>query len=553
MISAELSFFLKVNLAFVLFYAFYRLCLTHDTFFRWRRFTLLAFLAVGWLYPLMNLQTWFPAQISVHPLQEAVVYAQILYTETFVIQPAAIPTATPSLSLFSFQTLVWIYFAGVAALGARFFVQLLLITRLVRRSRTINVQGTPVRLLGKKSGPFSFFHWIFIHRDELENTSKTNEILAHELTHSRQFHSLDVLLSELNCILCWMNPFAWLLQREVRTNLEYLADNQVVLTGYDTKIYQYHLLGLANTQVATTLYNHFNVLPLKKRIMMMNKKRTRKIGRTKYVLFLPLVAGLILVSHIETVARTTGEMYTKITESISAVTSFESEKPTVTEPDKKDSKTLSTLSIAVKSEQKNPESPTLNTKIVYTPTTPLEADELEYAREDLAKRHNVPKEDIEVGKVITDQKELDAIGPNMTKMITYKKKNKETGEWTFHALASGSTTVTHFDGEVENPEKQAQFPGGEQALYKFLAENLKYPEKAQKDRLQGKVVTGFYIEKDGSITEAKIIRSLSPETDKECLRVLHIMPKWEPAENKGEPVRTYFVLPFTFHLSDPKE
>lgn len=84
-----------------------------------------------------------------------------------------------------------------------------------------------------------------------------------------------------------------------------MADQRVLQTGYDYKVYQYHLLGLAHHKAAATLYNSFNVLPLKNRIKMMNKKRTKEIGRTKYLLFLPLAALLLIISNIEAVARTT--------------------------------------------------------------------------------------------------------------------------------------------------------------------------------------------------------------------------------------------------------
>ena len=101
-----------------------------------------------------------------------------------------------------------------------------------------------------------------------------------------------------------MNPFAWLLKTEIRLNLEYLADHKVMESGTNKKAYQYHLLGLANQNRQTGLYNNFNLSHLKNRIKMMNKKRTRTTGHIKYALFAPLTAALLLVSNIETVART---------------------------------------------------------------------------------------------------------------------------------------------------------------------------------------------------------------------------------------------------------
>ena len=142
---------------------------------------------------------------------------------------------------------------------------------------------------------------------ESHTESEISEIITHEETHARQYHSADVLVSEIMCTFCWFNPFVWLMKREVRGNLEYMADHRVLETGHDSKSYQYHLLGLAHHKAAANLSNSFNVLPLKNRIKMMNKRRTKEIGRTKYLMFLPLAALLMIISNIEVVARTTKE------------------------------------------------------------------------------------------------------------------------------------------------------------------------------------------------------------------------------------------------------
>ena len=151
----------------------------------------------------------------------------------------------------------------VIVLAIRFFIQLAGIIRLAFRCQKAKIGNTNVHLLRQASGPFSFFHWIFIHPTS-HTEDELSEILTHEQTHANQWHSIDVLVSEIVCIFCWFNPFAWLMKREIRTNLEYLADNRVLETGHDSKAYQYHLLGLSHHKAAATIYNSFNVLPLKK-------------------------------------------------------------------------------------------------------------------------------------------------------------------------------------------------------------------------------------------------------------------------------------------------
>lgn len=151
-------------------------------------------------------------------------------------------------------------------------IQLSSIFRLVLKSKNINVDQISIRSLSEPANPFSFWQWIFIYLPGLKEDEK-QEILTHEQTHVRQWHSIDVIISEIVNIICWMNPFAWLLKTEIRLNLEYLADHKVMESGTNKKAYQYHLLGLANQNRQTGLYNNFNLSHLKNRIKMMNKKK----------------------------------------------------------------------------------------------------------------------------------------------------------------------------------------------------------------------------------------------------------------------------------------
>ncbi len=97
-------------------------------------------------------------------------------------------------------------------------------------------------------------------------------------------------------------------------------------------------------------------------------------------------------------------------------------------------------------------------------------------------------------------------------------------------------------------EQQAEFPGGQAALMKWLGNNIRYPETAQANDVQGRVIVKFVVEKDGSIGSATIVKGVDKDLDKEALRVVKKMPKWQPGKNNGAPVRSYFTLPVTFKL-----
>ncbi|MBQ8520705.1 MAG: M56 family metallopeptidase [Bacteroides sp.] len=305
--APEWIYLLKVNVGIALFYAFYKLFCCRDTFFQWRRVALLSFLAVSFLYPFLNIRHWVQEQPSMNELAEY--YAALISLDEVTVAEAAPTRHTPdALTVFSY-----IYLTGIVILAVRFLIQLLSIFRLKVIGKPMVVDGVRIISLPEPANPFSFFQWIFAWMPQLEEEGR-KEILTHELTHVRQRHSIDVILSELATIVCWMNPFVWLLKGEIRLNLEYLADNKVAQSVRSTKQYQYHLLGLANQNSQTGLYNHFNVSHLKNRIVMMNKKRTRTTGRIKYALFAPLAATLLLVSNIETVARTTVRIAKEVTQ-----------------------------------------------------------------------------------------------------------------------------------------------------------------------------------------------------------------------------------------------
>lgn len=97
-------------------------------------------------------------------------------------------------------------------------------------------------------------------------------------------------------------------------------------------------------------------------------------------------------------------------------------------------------------------------------------------------------------------------------------------------------------------EKQPEFPGGTQALMKFINENVNYPREAQENGIQGRPIVNFIVEKDGTINDVKIVRSVDPLLDAEALRVAESMPKWSPGKQKGQPVRVRYTLPLVFRL-----
>jgi len=286
-------YLLKLNIALILLFSFYKLMFTGDTFFSWRRATLIGIYLVAMLVPVMDFSAW---------LSNSEGMTSIANEYATVVLPV-VSTSSQGGEVLLWELIVLIVYSVVACvLLLRFLCQLVSIILLKNNSQSSYICDTEVYLLTDDEGPFSFFDWIFIN-PERHKSDEIEEIMMHELTHCQQLHSIDIIFSELFCIIFWFNPFVWLLKREVRLNLEYLADNNVLANGKDNKEYQYHLLGLTYRKNVATITNNFNVLPIKKRIKMMNKKETKGILKAKYALYIPLVAMLLAVSNLEAIAR----------------------------------------------------------------------------------------------------------------------------------------------------------------------------------------------------------------------------------------------------------
>ena len=288
-----IMYLLKLNIALILLFSFYKLMFTGDTFFSWRRATLIGMYLVAMLVPVMDFSVW---------LSNSEGMTSIANEYATVVLPA-VSTSSQGGEALLWELIVLIVYSVVACvLLLRFLCQLVSIILLKNNSQSSYICDTEVYLLTDNEGPFSFFDWIFIN-PERHKSDEIEEIMMHELTHCQQLHSIDIIFAELFCVVFWFNPFVWLLKREVRLNLEYLADNSVLANGKDNKEYQYHLLGLTYRKNVATITNNFNVLPIKKRIKMMNKKETKGILKAKYMLYIPLVTMLLAVSNIETIAR----------------------------------------------------------------------------------------------------------------------------------------------------------------------------------------------------------------------------------------------------------
>ena len=550
-------YFLKINVAIALFYAFYRLFFYKDTFFTWRRTALLCFFAVSAIVPLFNIQTWIEQQEPMAAMAD--LYATVVLPElTLTPQPE---TDWKQLLADGIGIVYWLV---VALLTARFLVQLTGIIRLGRRCPTQKIDDTTVHLLPRPEGPFSFFRWIFVYPDA-HTGEELHEILTHERTHARQWHSIDVMIGELACIVCWFNPFAWLMKREIRTNLEYMADEKVLETGHDSRTYQYHLLGLSHHKAAATIYNSFNVLPLKKRIIMMNKRRTRAIGRTKYLMFLPLAALLMIVSNIEAVARATQKITAEVMEAVTPAETPEVQPQPENivplpkqEPDNIVPSSQPEMNVAPIPQQEKSKKVTYKGKIVDDEAgNPISDVKIivDHKYQSITKSTVNAQGEFRIetspeASILFEHTKSD--GSKLVRFCTPKvlaQMNPDNMVIELIPYIDIKTAATEAD-VYEVVENMPEFPnGGMTALMKYLSDNIRYPEAAHKAGIQGRVTVQFVVGKDGSIGNVSILRGVNADLDAEAIRVISSMPKWKPGTQKGEPVKVKYTVPVMFRLA----
>lgn len=499
-------------------------------------------------------------------------------------------------TLFNWESIITeyasiVYWGGIVLLGMRFFIRLIDIARQTLRCRTLRINGSNIHLLPRTGSPFSFFHWIFIHPAS-HTEEEFNEILTHEQTHARQWHSIDVIASELACIVCWFNPFAWLMKREIRSNLEYIADARVLENGYDSKTYQYHLLKLSHPKAAATIYNSFNVLPLKKRIKMMNKKRTKEIGRTKYLMFLPLAALLMIISNIEVVARTTKQIAAEVIETADN----EMKQPTAIEistdiPQAEQEKKAAHKNDSIPKDavfqvveempeftdggmaglmrylSKNIQYPAaaqkertqgrVIVKFVITKDGSITGPHVvtgvdQYLdKEAIRAISDMPK--WKPGKQHGKAVNVEYTIPVSFRLQQEKEKGKAyqpVGEQPAEIVAAArksSTPNKEVKGDVfAVVEHMPEFPGGAEGLMAYISKNIKYPTGAQKAGTQGRIILQIIIDKEGNVANPKIIQGVDPLLDAEAIRLANDMPQWKPGTQKGQPVNVRYVLPIVF-------
>ena len=587
----------KVAVLIAVFYMFYRLLLSRETFHRVNRIVLLATAVASFVLPL--------CVITMH---ETVTVEAVPTVAIGDIQMEPIAEARPEWWQIALPIL---FIIGMCATLGHTLLSLIRIILLIRRSEQHPQEdGTIVCVTGNAAlSPFSWMHYIVMNRADYE--AHDSAILAHERGHIRLRHSWDLLLVDTLTALQWFNPAMWMLRQDLRAIHEYEADGEVLSQGINARQYQYLLITKAASIGGYSIANGISHSTLKNRIKMMTNMKSKSSHLLKLLALIPIVGAALALNAktVTDVVYANNEAGVSSVEAMIAKAIENADAQEVTA----DSKSLSFrvvfwpenapvegVTVEVIDQGKTIQKTETGDKGEVSVNVPVgstvrftlidKVKEVKITKELAAKGgvHTVAfgdgSEDFE-DKPITIQGIVydDASTPIVGAVVQVVGTKKGTvtdrgGKFRLDASTGDALLFSYVGYDPEQigvakltvdkkectvrlkktdtskvydvVEEMPQFPGGPAAMMPYIAKNLRYPKEAEQNGIQGRVIVTFTIEKDGSISDAHVVKPVNPALDAEALRVVNAMPKWEPGKQGGEPMRVKYTIPITFRLQD---
>lgn len=389
------------------------------------------------------------------------------------------------------RVVLWTYILGLAVTLLKFLWSYLRLVHIIHSGRKEERNGYTLVIVDNAG--ISPFSWRkYVVVGDPKDADERNAVMVHELRHLAARHSTDIFIAQLYAIFVWYNPVSWLMIDELKTVHEYEADEAVIDSGANLKEYQMLLIKKTAGARLPSLANSLNHSKLQKRVTMMYQSKSKPAGKFSTLALLPALAIGMAVVSIPAVASVISD----------------ASEATLMESSHKVSKNSD------------------NAETVAVP--------------------EVSVSDAMASSEASASESIDAIS-EMDEPVSEKGPEDPV---------VAELPVEKERGEVYVAvEKQAEFPGGIQALMHWLSMNIRYPESAQQGNIQGRVIVKFVVNADGSISDPTVLKGVETSLDNEAVRVVRAMPKWLPAENQGQKVASYFNIPISFKLtpSEPKD
>jgi len=274
-----MEYLIKSSAIVAIFYFCYNLFLQRDTFFESNRWFLLVGLFTAFCIPFIVIPIYIVQ--TAKPVQD------------FLLVEGATITNSVNNTIDFMQIISAIYIIGVIVFFVRFLIQLYSLSLLLLSNKKQHYKGYTFVKTSNNLSPFSFFKWIVYNPNQFSE-NELKQILTHEKVHAQQWHSIDILVSQLTSIILWFNPIIWLYKKNLQQNLEFIADNTANEKAKCKKSYQHLLLKTSVPIHQLALTNNFYNSLIKKRIVMLHKNRSKNRNLLKLALVLPLLALFIM-------------------------------------------------------------------------------------------------------------------------------------------------------------------------------------------------------------------------------------------------------------------
>ena len=599
MMSSFISYFIQTIIALSIFYVLYWFLLRKETFFRFNRFYFLASMVLTLIIPLLDIGNLFVLKEStpIHVISGGYDYLQnVVLNNTIIYQSDNI--GKPGIM----DYLAGVYFIGVIFLFLRLVFQAVILLLKIHKARIIDISGLKVILDEKVNSPFSFFSWIFLNPSQIKGGT-LSEIILHEKEHIRNKHSYDLFLIELMGIFQWVNPFVWFLRKSIKETHEYLADHAVLEQGVPVKDYQKLLLsyvfGVRNPALITPLNYSLN----KKRMIMMKKMKSPNIRKWRSLLLLPVVLILSLAFtspfsgeknlseqeqnqfisdstiHFSASSLKADSLVLFILDgeeiSASMLQSLDPEsiesievikgKSAVTKYGEKAQNGVIVITKKAILSDYNVQQYQLSGKVLNAKTDePMPGVSIVIVNTTTGTVSDLNGEfvlQIDKGTVqvafsfvgfetqIADVKHDNELEIRLKKGVTTLKLDQPAPISNIKSVPADHSINRNTSGEIFFiVEDMPHFPGGEQALGEYIFSHIKYPRSARKNNVSGKVFVNFTVDETGDVKNVFVDRSnkVNPDLDKEAVRIISGMPKWEPGMQRGKAVPVELSVPVEF-------
>ncbi|MCR8893920.1 M56 family metallopeptidase [Bacteroides sp. ET336] len=547
-----LIYILKSAVCLAVFYLFYKLLMSRETFHRFNRFSLLGLMIICSIIPFAKISMDTPDEtVQVEISMDESLMMPVMVDENIATEASDISTME---YITTFAAII--YITGILFFAVKEILQFIKVLNITHKGKEEDISlyvkdnTGNIRLIvtDENISPFSWMNHIVISRTDLEENGR--EILCHEMAHITNHHSIDLVLADICILLQWFNPASWLIKSELQNVHEFEADETVIRNGIDAKNYQLLLIKKAVGSRLYSIANSFNHSKLKKRITMMMKKKSSPWARAKYLYVLPLAAVAVAAFAHPEISKLSDEISSVKVNDFSAITKNHEVENTYSKPnglilvkgtvvDDATGKAIRGASIlergttngTISDENgdftlRTTENSVIIISFIGKQTYTFIASEMEIK--------GLKNNPIKLKDDVQNMDEIVVVGyepaeqPKKEEKVQQKAGNEEE---VFIVV-----------------EQMPEFPGGMSECLKYIARNIKYPTLAQEAKIEGRVIVRFVVGIDGYTSNFEILHSVCPALDAEAIRVLAQMPKWKPGMQRGVAVPVKYTVPVTFKL-----